>query len=393
MPQAPLLRIIPALAGNTVGRGCLGCLCRDHPRSRGEYMLLCTSTCRSVGSSPLSRGIPRSGIAFANCAGIIPALAGNTRTLLGRPGRRWDHPRSRGEYPLTRSHAALNAGSSPLSRGIRDSGLPAPCHARIIPALAGNTDRRGRELLLQQDHPRSRGEYVFHPSWMNIYHGSSPLSRGIPARCWRRMAPTRIIPALAGNTPRAAARLSKRKDHPRSRGEYPEAAHRARRSPGSSPLSRGIRVVQSGIPIQHGIIPALAGNTDCVCKLRSLFWDHPRSRGEYNTPNPTILRNHGSSPLSRGIPCEQPHTTPGRRIIPALAGNTDEIRLIQMHNGDHPRSRGEYFNSVSRLKEASGSSPLSRGIRPHGQQMGYGGGIIPALAGNTKKLTKFATHP
>ena len=76
----------------------------------------------------------------------------------------------------------------------------------------------------------------------------------------------------------------------------------------------------------------------------------------------------------------------GGRIIPALAGNTDEIRLIQLHNGDHPRSRGEYFVRQSLNLRIAGSSPLSRGIRGMRNHLPGVGGIIPALAGNTQSL-------
>ena len=72
-----------------------------------------------AGSSPLSRGIPRGGIAERLSERIIPALAGNTSIL--------------------RLLSLTTRGSSPLSRGIltdSDCQLTVP---RIIPALAGNT--------------------------------------------------------------------------------------------------------------------------------------------------------------------------------------------------------------------------------------------------------------
>ena len=73
---------------------------------------------------------------------IIPALAGNT--LPGWRGRRVraDHPRSRGEYPGSSSTTRSCLGSSPLSRGIRYvPGVRDPGRG-IIPALAGNTRAR-----------------------------------------------------------------------------------------------------------------------------------------------------------------------------------------------------------------------------------------------------------
>ena len=50
-----------------------------------------------------------------------------------------DHPRSRGEYVSGAIPRGMYGGSSPLSRGILMKGLLLSLHTRIIPALAGNT--------------------------------------------------------------------------------------------------------------------------------------------------------------------------------------------------------------------------------------------------------------
>ena len=97
-----LLGIIPALAGNT-SRGERPDESEwDHPRSRGEYLPSRSCGAFPRGSSPLSRGILcpcRTGRLVVR---IIPALAGNTRwCLLSGTGCR-DHPRSRGEYCCAR---------------------------------------------------------------------------------------------------------------------------------------------------------------------------------------------------------------------------------------------------------------------------------------------------
>ena len=115
----PVVRIIPALAGNTdcrlAGSTCMG----DHPRSRGEYPTYGRGSLGSPGSSPLSRGIPFS-----------PSFSSFTRV---------DHPRSRGEYYRSSSRVTTTSGSSPLSRGIRRRSRGRVDVVRIIPALAGNT--------------------------------------------------------------------------------------------------------------------------------------------------------------------------------------------------------------------------------------------------------------
>ena len=152
---------------------------------------------------------------------------------------------------------------------------------------------------------------------------------------------------------------------------------------GSSPLSRGIRLWSPPHGGAVGIIPALAGNTR-PCRRCGWRWrDHPRSRGEYRVRPSGSSMKSGSSPLSRGIPDPDVEDSRGGGIIPALAGNTSFPGLISRNTRDHPRSRGEYTQQRPPARHHAGSSPLSRGIL-----LGLVAGlvilgIIPALAGNT----------
>ena len=174
------LGIIPALAGNTEGRESAEPQPGDHPRSRGEYIVLSIPSFVELGSSPLSRGIHMHDTHDGIPARIIPALAGNTPGSNKTPSQSRDHPRSRGEYPI---------------RTWRVWVVP-----WIIPALAGNTLGSSPCHSARQDHPRSRGEYL--PSFGDSAKsmGSSPLSRGILVHEVRIVVIAGIIPALAGNT-------------------------------------------------------------------------------------------------------------------------------------------------------------------------------------------------
>ena len=110
------------------------------------------------------------------------------------------------------------------------------------------------------------------------------------------------------------------------------------------------------------IIPALAGNTArgfCVPRVRK---DHPRSRGEYVNVPLVGGQENGSSPLSRGIQVLGNLPPRVARIIPALAGNTPQSPPPGRVSEDHPRSRGEYAALGFQKVGGSGSSPLSRGI-------------------------------
>ena len=157
---------------------------------------------------------------FAALRGIIPALAGNTAPWSADQCSTPDHPRSRGEYYMSALRAVGGSGSSPLSRGIRRRGVCRCPMTGIIPALAGNTHRRPPGARRRRDHPRSRGEYI--PWIMPPFFpgGSSPLSRGILRRIPLPTCDGRIIPALAGNTTPRPPTSTTSLDHPRSRGEY-----------------------------------------------------------------------------------------------------------------------------------------------------------------------------
>ena len=212
------------------------------------------------------------------------------------------------------------------------------------------------------DHPRSRGEYPAGPPRHRRGRGSSPLSRGIPGHRGAATSGPRIIPALAGNTVRRANTLNPSTDHPRSRGEYSFFLRYACEHVGSSPLSRGILFWSCCLRWVRGIIPALAGNTQRPGRSHGSWEDHPRSRGEYRVGGDFSLFEEGSSPLSRGIPAGAPRSVPAPGIIPALAGNTSGAPGKTRCVSDHPRSRGEYLVTCFMILGLLGSSPLSRGI-------------------------------
>ena len=294
----------------------------DHPRSRGEYRHAAKKFARDQGSSPLSRGIRAGSTYRPSKPRIIPALAGNTTCGPVFSGNSPGHPRSRGEYCGCGSSGPPWIGSSPLSRGILRGSAWVVNKPWIIPALAGNTSFTARHGAHVRDHPRSRGEYVLAAGDRARDLGSSPLSRGIRVGEHGRPGFARIIPALAGNTAVRHASVWNPSDHPRSRGEYRDYPAWMSDTLGSSPLSRGILSPSNNSGQTGRIIPALAGNTCSTCANPKEWWDHPRSRGEYQEVERTLTGYAGSSPLSRGIPAvlERPSGAPR----------------------DHPRSRGEY---------------------------------------------------
>ena len=274
-------RIIPARAGFTrlgddpsVGVG-------DHPRSRGVYRPHHPWPASAAGSSPLARGLLDRRPTGWEYLRIIPARAGFTRAPWPSPRRTPDHPRSRGVYVEANFSHVVVCGSSPLARGLLGGGAPGRARVGIIPARAGFTQVSLSRALDLGDHPRSRGVYPEQVLFYSVNAGSSPLARGLPGACRARAVSGGIIPAragftdiamddarqIAGSSPlaRGLHRLVEadgaplgiiparagfthvlvcgprgRGDHPRSRGVYIVNCGPGHTQIGSSPLARGL---------------------------------------------------------------------------------------------------------------------------------------------------------
>ena len=176
---------------------------------------------RSLGSSPLARGLRRWTVVCCRGRRIIPARAGFTSAHSAAPPDSPDHPRSRGVYS-TASHAVRRIiGSSPLARGLRRREDSVGQQRGIIPARAGFTSRPRHAASARPDHPRSRGVYAFPAVRQVSAVGSSPLARGLRGPAKDCGAAIRIIPARAGFTAVAISVWVVISDHPRSRGVYP----------------------------------------------------------------------------------------------------------------------------------------------------------------------------
>ena len=204
------------------------------------------------------------------------------------------------------------------------------------------------------------------------------------------MSQGRIIPARAGFTSPTRASKSIFWDHPRSRGVYiPFTCWAACRS-GSSPLARGLLGNAVLIIKRRRIIPARAGFTQCsIMKVRA-YTDHPRSRGVYPRCSSIAFMAPGSSPLARGLLFTVNSYNDGGRIIPARAGFTRSRPGPECACKDHPRSRGVYAQIISEQSTFTGSSPLARGLLCILVPKEANLRIIPARAGFTTDFPTFA---
>ncbi len=151
---------------------------RDHPRACGEHNAKTAPLLSPWGSSPRLRGTPQRAAEADRDDGIIPALAGNTRTARASTWARRDHPRACGEHHRMTRHIHQVPGSSPRLRGTRED-LAGVYQVRgIIPALAGNTYSGHGKKPRYWDHPRACGEHDGRGVDVLALAGSSPRLRG-----------------------------------------------------------------------------------------------------------------------------------------------------------------------------------------------------------------------
>ena len=152
---------------------------------------------------------------------------------------------------------------------------------------------------------------------------------------------------------------------------------------GSPPHTRGIPIYFYGISTLYGITPAHAGNTRGLCSVPCQMRDHPRTRGEYPDPEDPQDGMEGSPPHTRGILGLLTDRLIVFGITPAHAGNTCQYQTLQHLLRDHPRTRGEYQIRNRTKADLMGSPPHTRGIL-HWIHLSHGPrGITPAHAGNT----------
>ena len=356
---------------------------RAHPRSRGENAVLWVAMRADGGSSPLTRGKRLERATHPGGHGLIPAHAGKTGMPASSPRGRAAHPRSRGENAGGQTDSGSSLGSSPLTRGKQQEGLIRLEGGRLIPAHAGKTRGRGELHQGPGAHPRSRGENLLIAHLLLLLRGSSPLTRGKRVVVDRHIAGEGLIPAHAGKTRNSRRRVSKARAHPRSRGENLTDGYSSVWETGSSPLTRGKRDRRLPGRVDAGLIPAHAGKTRTHRRTHSRLTAHPRSRGENKTSARKGTLDHGSSPLTRGK--RGTRSAPGwrGRLIPAHAGKTANSTVCCPTWEAHPRSRGE--NGVQKVEDGSdeGSSPLTRGKLLRGLDRGQRARLIPAHAGKT----------
>ena len=171
------------------------------------------------GSPPHTRGAEADSEANGGTAGITPAYAGSSKSMMqvSRSGR--DHPRIRGEQKGLSTAFQRHPGSPPHTRGAGTGELKKPHWHRITPAYAGSSDRVPWGQHYVWDHPRMRGEQYKCSSCVCVYGG--------------------ITPACAGSSTLTGYHINTHRDHPRMRGEQLYVVIVSSLPMGSPPHARG----------------------------------------------------------------------------------------------------------------------------------------------------------
>ena len=158
-----------------------------------------------------------------------------------------------------------------------------------------------------------------------------------------------------------------RVDHPRVCGEHRWRVLRSGYGVGSSPRMRGTLGSQLCLSVGVGIIPAYAGNTSWLPPVENWSGDHPRVCGEHFAQAKKRWPVRGSSPRMRGTPPWLLALHGHLGIIPAYAGNTRRLPCRFLSPRDHPRVCGEHPLPSNEFYQSPGSSPRMRGTRQRGR--------------------------
>ncbi len=194
------LGITPAYAGKSDTPLCIICQSKDHPRLRGEKQLNLTDEELPIGSPPPTRGKDWNVSPISTLYRITPAYAGKSVTLVEIERYKGDHPRLRGEKLLLIEGYHTSLGSPPPTRGKVLRRLALLQSEGITPAYAGKSSPASLAGNFPWDHPRLRGEKGFCRRLGRRHLGSPPPTRG-KVICYGALAAIAgITPAYAGKS-------------------------------------------------------------------------------------------------------------------------------------------------------------------------------------------------
>ena len=176
--------LIPARAGSTDKYARISETSRAHPRPCGEHKVLGASPLAVEGSSPPVRGAHGTNNPVGHKPGLIPARAGSTSDAPKMHHKIGAHPRPCGEHLRFPPVRRARRGSSPPVRGAPAIGRLHSSWAGLIPARAGSTLSLMGISESCGAHPRPCGEHSSSSTRWVLRSGSSPPVRGAHLLTW-----------------------------------------------------------------------------------------------------------------------------------------------------------------------------------------------------------------
>ena len=167
---------------------------------RGNNYICLFPSFFSLGSPPLAREQLKIKMFKGYQSRITPACAGTTTSAPAGHRVPGDHPRLRGNNPMTLKRGVEIRGSPPLAREQPYWPERIASWIRITPACAGTTKWVTNQFDYPKDHPRLRGNNSRRATGKTQGIGSPPLAREQPADATVSTIETGITPACAGTT-------------------------------------------------------------------------------------------------------------------------------------------------------------------------------------------------
>ena len=378
---------VPASAGETVTTSDDWKIVRVHPRECGGNRSRHLERDSLRGPSPRVRGKPLGvGHLFLG-HGSIPASAGETASVRGSAHNERVHPRECGGNKVAEGAVVGVLGPSPRVRGKHLAEVEITAPSRSIPASAGETRGFAPSRTVYRVHPRECGGNAETGTAQRPATGPSPRVRGKRLRGHQHGAHRRSIPASAGETPGPERPHHAVGVHPRECGGNATFTAAAGPANGPSPRVRGKRGQPEVSPRRVGSIPASAGEThECQTALRDEEV-HPRECGGNTRMSNGTARRRGPSPRVRGKHLSRGGAGLAFGSIPASAGETSSTRLTRYLSGVHPRECGGNTPANPQTDPPTGPSPRVRGKRLPVVRRPDQSGSIPASAGETAAAT------
>ena len=153
---------------------------------------------------------------------------------------------------------------------------------------------------------------------------------------------------------------------------------------GLSPRGRGKQPILDEIPPSTRSIPAWAGETCKIYFGRRLVQVYPRVGGGNSSGLSGGASVMGLSPRGRGKHSGPGRHGPGRRSIPAWAGETSDPASPSQVKMVYPRVGGGNMPGDSKKRKGEGLSPRGRGKLALSRPIATIGRSIPAWAGETR---------